>query len=73
MDVIRCQTHKIRSAKDFWHLDSTNKLVKYKLIVSGAACGHSHYIIWLKHSKSNKGNAAYELFKESINKNETLL
>ena len=59
----------IRRASAIWHLDSTHDLVKHKVVVIVATCGHRCRIVWLKCSNNNRGNAFYEFSKEAINNN----
>ena len=73
MDVIRCRRCENRIPSLFWCLDSTHKLAKCKFAVISAVKGCSRCIMHLKYSNNKKVINAYELLKEAMYKNITLL
>ena len=68
MDAVRHRTLRNKIDNTFWNPDSTCKLVKFECAASVAVGGFSRCIMCPKCSNNYRGNAAYDLRKEVINK-----
>ena len=66
MGPIRHRAHSIRSSNVVWHIDSTYKQVKNKLIASGDVGGNSRCTMLIKCSNNSKVATTRKLFKENI-------
>ena len=66
MSTIRRRTYETRTTNSMWHLDSTHKLIHWRLITSGCVDGCSRKIIWLICSDNNRADTTYGYFLNAI-------
>jgi len=70
MSAIRRRQYQTRTANSMWHLDSTHKLIHWRLITSGCVDGFSRKVIWLKCSDNNRADTTYNYFLTAIEEHQ---